>query len=88
MFIYGSLSIWRKMKMPKAFVMINAHVGKEKDVLETLKKINAIKIYKVDGIYDFVVEVNAENMAKLQDIIKWQIRRIDKISSTLTLIVL
>ena len=74
--------------MPKAFVMINAHVGGERDVLKILKKINGIKIDRVDGIYDFVVEVNAENMAKLKDIIKWQIRRIDKISSTLTLIVL
>jgi len=32
--------------------------------------------------------VNAEDMDKLKDIIKWQIRRIDSISSTLTLIVL
>jgi DNA-binding Lrp family transcriptional regulator len=69
------------MKMPKAFVLITSHFGKEKDVLEILKKINAIKIYKVDGTYDFVVEVNAEDMDKLKDIIKWQIGRISGISS-------
>ena len=74
--------------MPKAFVMVNAHVGGKRDVLKTLKKINGIKIDRVDGTYDFVVEVNAEDMDKLKDIIKWQIRRIDSISSTLTLIVL
>jgi len=74
--------------MPKAFVMVNAHFGGKRDVLKTLKKINGIKIDRVDGTYDFVVEVNAEDMDKLKDIIKWQIRRIDSISSTLTLIVL
>ena len=76
------------MKMPMAFVMVNAHFGGKRDVLKTLKKINGIKIDRVDGTYDFVVEVNAEDMDKLKDIIKWQIRRIDSISSTLTLIVL
>ena len=76
------------MKMPKAFVMVNAHFGGKRDVLKTLKKINGIKIDRVDGPYDFLVEVNAENMDKLKDIINWQIRRIDKISSTDTLIVL
>ena len=55
---------------------------------QNTQKINAIKICRVDGTYDFVVEVNAEDMDKLNDIIKWQIRRIDSISSTLTLIVL
>jgi len=74
--------------MAKAFVMVNAHFGGKRDVLKTLKKINGIKIDRVDGTYDFVVEVNAEDMDKLKDIIKWQIRRIDSISSTLTLIVL
>jgi len=74
--------------MAKAFVMVNAHFGGKRDVLKTLKKINGIKIDRVDGTYDFVVEVNAENMDKLKDIIHWQIRRIDSISSTLTLIVL
>jgi len=74
--------------MAIAIVMVNAHVGGKRDVLKTLKKINGIKIDRVDGTYDFVVEVNAEDMDKLKDIIKWQIRRIDSISSTLTLIVL
>lgn len=77
------------MKMVKAFVLINSHFGEKKsDLVKAFKKINTIKIYKVDGTYDFLVEVNAENMDKLKDIIHWQIRRIDKISSTVTLIVL
>jgi len=73
--------------MAKAFVMVNAKFGREKDVLKTLKKINGIKIDRVDGTYDFVVEVNAENMDKLKDIIHWQIRRMPAVKSTLTSIV-
>jgi len=51
------------------------------------KKINAINIYPVYGTYDFVVEVNAEDMAKLKEILTWQIRRIPAIRSTVTVIV-
>ena len=74
--------------MPKAFVMINANFGEEKDALETLKKINGIKhIYETRGVYDFLVEVVAENIDKLQEIVTWQIRRIPAVRSTLTSIV-
>ena len=73
--------------MSKAFMMVNAHFGKEKDALETLKEINGIKIYQVYGVHDFIVEVNAENMAKLKEIVTWQIRPIPAIRSTITLIV-
>lgn len=73
--------------MAKAFVMVNAEFGKEKDVLKTLKKINAIKIYSAYGVHDFVVEINAEDSAKLKEIVRWQIRQIPAVRSTLTLIV-
>ena len=73
--------------MPKAFVLVNAHVGREKDALKTLKKINGIKIDPVYGTFDFVVEVNDDNMDKLKEIIVWQIRLIRAIRSTITLIV-
>lgn len=77
------------MEKTKAFVLITAHFGKKKDAIKTLKKISAIKnIYKVCGCYDLIAEVNAEDPAKLKEILQWQIRRIDGIGSTLTLIVL
>ena len=79
--------IWRKDEMPKAFVMVDAHFGREKEVLETLKKINGIKTDPVDGTCDFFVEVNTESMDKLKEIIVWQIRLIRAIRSTITLIV-
>jgi len=74
--------------MPSAFVMINTEVGAEKEVLERLRKLTDIKeSYAVFGIYDIVAKIEAESMEKLKEIIDWRIRRLDKIRSTLTMIV-
>jgi len=74
--------------MPSAFVMINTEVGAEKDVLDRLRKLTDIKeSYAVFGIYDIVVKIEADSMEKLKEIIDWRIRRLDKVRSTLTMIV-
>jgi len=74
--------------MPSAFVMINTEVGAEKEVLEQLRKLTDIKeSYAVFGIYDIVAKIEADSMEKLKEIIDWRIRRLDKVRSTLTMIV-
>jgi len=68
--------------------MINTEVGAEKDVLDRLRKLTDIKeSYAVFGIYDIVVKIEADSMEKLKEIIDWRIRRLDKVRSTLTMIV-
>jgi len=68
--------------------MINTEVGAEKEVLEQLKKLTDIKeSYAVFGIYDIVAKIEADSMEKLKEIIDWRIRRLDKVRSTLTMIV-
>jgi DNA-binding Lrp family transcriptional regulator len=74
--------------MPSAFVMINTEVGAEKEVLERLRRLADIKeSYAVFGIYDIVAKIEADSMEKLKEIIDWRIRRLDKVRSTLTMIV-
>jgi len=74
--------------MPVAFVLINAEIGSEDDVLKELKKIPNVKeAYVVYGVYDIVGKVEAETMDKLKEIITWKIRRLEKVRSTLTMIV-
>ncbi len=74
--------------MPSAFVMINTEVGAEKEVLERLRNLTDIKeSYAVFGIYDIVAKIEADSMEKLKEIIDWRIRRLDKVRSTLTMIV-
>ena len=75
--------------MPLAFVLINAEIGGETEVIEALKKLENVKeAYMVYGVYDIIAKAEAESMEKLKEIITWKIRRLDKVRSTLTMIVM
>ena len=74
--------------MPLAFVLINAEIGSEDEVLQELRKLSNVKeSYVVYGVYDIVAKVEAESMDKLKEIVTWKIRRLDRVRSTLTMIV-
>jgi DNA-binding Lrp family transcriptional regulator len=71
-----------------AFVLINAEIGAESEVLKGLKDIPEVKeAYMVYGVYDIIARIQTETMQELKDIISWKIRRLDKVRSTLTMIV-
>ena len=75
--------------MPMAFVLINTEIGSESEVLAALKKIDAVdEAYMVYGVYDVVAKAKANTMDKLKEIVTWQVRRLDKVRSTLTMIVI
>ncbi|MCK4668834.1 Lrp/AsnC ligand binding domain-containing protein [Candidatus Bathyarchaeota archaeon] len=74
--------------MPTAFVLINTEIGSEANVLETLRKVEGVeKSFAVYGVYDIIATVKADTMDKLKEIVTWRIRRLDKVRSTLTMIV-
>jgi DNA-binding Lrp family transcriptional regulator len=74
--------------LPSAFVLINAEIGSEDEVLKQLKSLPNVKeSYVVYGVYDIVAKVSADTMDKLKEIVTWKIRRLDKVRSTLTMIV-
>lgn len=73
--------------MPTAFVLINTEIGSESDVLKELKKEGVEEASAVYGVYDIVARVKADTMDKLKEIVTWRIRRLDKVRSTLTMIV-
>jgi len=75
--------------MPIAFVLINSEIGAEDAILQALKKVSNVKeAYTVYGVYDIVAKVEAESMDKLKEVVTWNIRRLDKVRSTLTMIVM
>ena len=75
--------------MPVAYVLINSEVGAEEEVLNELKKVKNVKeAYIVYGVYDIIAKVEAETMDKLKEIITWNIRRLEKVRSTLTMMVI
>jgi len=74
--------------MTMAFVLINAEIGAEEEVVKELMKVEGVEeAYIVYGVYDVIAKVKAENLEKLKETITWKIRRLDKVRSTLTMIV-
>ena len=72
-----------------AFLLINADLGAEQDLVKELKVIENVKeVYFVYGVHDIVVKVEAESVEKVKDTITWKIRRLEKVRSTLTMIVI
>ncbi len=75
--------------MPTAIVLINAESGGENDIFEKLKTIPQVsEVYIVYGVYDLVAKVEADSMDSLKEVISSTIRRIPKVKSTLTMIVM
>jgi len=74
--------------MPMAFVLINAEIGSEEEVLKELKKVEGVvEANVVYGVYDVVAKIKADSMDKLKDVVTWHVRRLNKVRSTLTMIV-
>jgi len=75
--------------MPNAYVLINCDIGSEEFVMSQLKEIDLVKeVHCTFGAYDIVVLVEADTVVSLRDVITWKIRKIEKIRSTLTMMVI
>ncbi len=69
-------------------MLINADLGAEEQLVKELKGIENVKeVYVVYGVYDIVAKVEADAMEKVKETITWKIRRLDRVRSTLTMIV-
>ena len=74
--------------MPMAYVLLTTETGAVESVLNALSKMDSVKeTYMVYGVYDIVATVKAETMEKLKEIVTWNLRSLDKVRSTLTMIV-
>jgi DNA-binding Lrp family transcriptional regulator len=74
--------------MPMAYVLITTETGAVDIVLASLKKMDSIKdTYMVYGVYDIIATVEAETMEKLKEIVTWNLRSLNSVRSTLTMIV-
>jgi len=75
--------------MPMAYVLITTEKGALESVRESLKKIDCVKeTYTVYGVYDIIATVKAETLDKLREIVTWNLRSLDEVRSTLTMIVI
>ncbi len=72
--------------MPTAFVLINCTLGSEEEVVEKLKQIESVKeVSGTFGAYDILAKLETSNIEELRNGLSQQIRKIDKITGTLTL---
>jgi DNA-binding Lrp family transcriptional regulator len=74
--------------MTSAFLFINAELLFIEDVINKLKEVpEIVDVYKVQGIYDIITRVNSDTEEKLKELISERIRRIDRITGTVTVII-
>jgi DNA-binding Lrp family transcriptional regulator len=74
--------------MTSAFLFINAELLFIDDVINKLNGVPEIAdVYKVQGIYDIIARVNSDTEEKLKELVSERIRRIDKITGTVTVII-
>jgi len=74
--------------MHSAFVLMNAELGKELQIVNEIKKIPHVKeVYPVYGVYDVLMIIESDSMESLRETITDQIRKLDGIKSTLTMII-
>ncbi len=75
--------------MPRAFVLINVESGSEDEVLKEMKKIEGVEeAYFSYGVYDLITKIKADTMENLKDMVTRRIRALNKVRSTLTLIMM
>nr|AIF02311.1 transcriptional regulator AsnC family [uncultured marine thaumarchaeote KM3_156_A10] len=79
--------------MHTAYVLINSDLGTDESIISKIKEI--LKDEKdvefttqgVYGIYDIVLKISSDNTDVLRNIITYKIRKINKVQSTLTMMV-
>ena len=73
----------------KAYVLIVTDPGKTKEVFDTVKRVSGIvETHEVMGPYDIVAEIRVESLTEIAPILGGQIRKIEGIQSTTSLVTL
>ena len=71
----------------KAFVLLNTELGMESKIIEALNGVEEItNIHSLYGIYDLIIEMEAETMDKIKEAVFNKVRRLDNVKSTITLL--
>jgi len=79
--------------MPTAYVLLNSDLGSDSSIIDEIKKILdeeeiQFEVQGVYGVYDIVLKLSSDNAENLRGIITNKIRKIGKVQSTLTMMVI
>lgn len=80
--------------MPTTYILINSDLGSDMEIIKQIKEILdsepsvRYEVQGVYGVYDIIIKITADTMDRLRSIITNKIRKIDKVYSTLTMMVI
>ena len=81
------------MFVPTAFVLLNSDLGSDVGIIAEIKEKLVNEDVKFDvrgvyGVYDIVLKLTSDDAEKLRALITNKIRKISRVQSTLTMIVI
>jgi len=79
--------------VPTAYVLLNSDLGSDESIISEVKQILVdesvtFEIQGVYGVYDIVLKLTSDDGGKLRAIITNKVRKIGKVQSTLTMMVI
>lgn len=80
--------------MPTAYVLINSNLGTDVEIIAKVKEMFdsqadiKYELQGVYGVYDIIIKISSEDSAKLRSIVTSQIRKVENVQSTLTMMVI
>ena len=79
--------------MPTAYVLLNSDLGSDESIINEVKQILdeedvKYEVQGVYGVYDIVLKLSSNDAEKLRAIITNKVRKISKVQSTLTMMVI
>ncbi|MDH5658377.1 MAG: Lrp/AsnC ligand binding domain-containing protein [Nitrosopumilus sp.] len=79
--------------MSTAYVLLNSDLGSDESIINEVKQVLTnedikFEIQGVYGVYDIVLKLSSDDAEKLRGIITNKIRKISKVQSTLTMMVI
>ena len=74
--------------MATAYLLLNVETGTEEEVMRSLEPIQEVREARiVYGFYDIIVRVETETMEEMKGLVNGRIRRLYRVHSTMTMIV-
>jgi DNA-binding Lrp family transcriptional regulator len=80
--------------VPIAYVLLNSDLGSDATIISKVKEILDkesnihYEVQGVYGVYDIVLKISSDSADNLRSVITNKIRKIDKVQSTLTMMVI
>jgi DNA-binding Lrp family transcriptional regulator len=83
----------KKTLVPTAYVLLNSDLGSDETIINEVKQILTeedvkYEVQGVYGVYDIVLKLTSNDAEKLRAIITNKVRKISKVQSTLTMMVI